>query len=101
MTTNSRDPESPPNPVTSLHTTPTKNRIIREAITCTALSSVVIGLPIAIVILLINLPKLSTSRRDARQDHYILLAFGLPFSLVMIVSILYGLFRMFVYIRRG
>ena len=85
----------------SYHATPTKNKLFREAITCTALSSVVIGLPIAIVILLINLPKLSSTRRDARQDHYILLAFGLPFSLVMIVSILYGLFRFIVYIKRG
>lgn len=65
-----------------------------------ALSSIVIGLPIAIIIVLINLPKLST-RRDTRQQHYILLAFGFPFSLVVIVALVYGVYSLIRRIRQG
>src|SRR5699024_5588682 len=54
----------------------------REIFTCLALTSIVIGLPVLIIIVLINLPRLS-NRRDTRQDSYLLLAFGIPFSLVV------------------
>lgn len=72
----------------------------REFWTCFLLSSIVIGLPIAIIIMLINLPRLS-SQRDTRQQHYILLAFGLPFSCVIIVALLYGIYSLIRRIRRG
>lgn len=72
----------------------------REFWTCLLLSSIVIGLPIAIIIMLINLPRLS-SQRDTRQQHYILLAFGLPFSCVIIVALLYGIYSLIRRIRRG
>ncbi|XP_054165854.1 uncharacterized protein LOC128963376 [Oppia nitens] len=72
----------------------------KESLTCLMLSSIVIGLPIAIIIILMNLPKLST-RGDTRQQHYILLAFGFPFSLVFIVSVLYGSFRIIMYFKKG
>ncbi|XP_046911359.2 uncharacterized protein LOC124492488 isoform X1 [Dermatophagoides farinae] len=72
----------------------------RELWTCLLLSSIVIGLPIAIIIMLINLPRLS-SQRDTRQQHYILLAFGLPFSCVIIVAILYAIYSLIRRIRRG
>ncbi|CAG2112087.1 unnamed protein product, partial [Medioppia subpectinata] len=72
----------------------------RESLTCLMLSGIVIGLPIAIIIILMNLPKLST-RGDTRQQHYILLAFGFPFSLVFIVSVLYGSFRAIMYCYKG
>jgi hypothetical protein len=64
------------------------------------LSAIVIGLPIAIIIILMNLPKLST-RGDTRQQHYILLAFGFPFSLVFIVAVLYGTFRLIMHFYKG
>jgi len=72
----------------------------RESLTCLMLSAIVIGLPIAIIIILMNLPKLST-RGDTRQQHYILLAFGFPFSLVFIVAVLYGSFRAIMHFKRG
>ena len=72
----------------------------KESLTCLMLSAIVIGLPIAIIIILMNLPKLST-RGDTRQQHYILLAFGFPFSLVFIVAVLYGTFRAVMYFQRG
>ena len=71
----------------------------KETLTCLLLSSIVIGLPIAIIIILMNLPKLS-SRGDTRQQHYIILAFGLPFSLVFLVSISYLLYKCIVHCKR-
>lgn len=65
-----------------------------------ALSSIVIGLPIAIIIVLFNLPRFS-ARRDTRQQHYILLAFGFPFSLVISLSVMYGIYRLVMRIRTG
>lgn len=79
---------------------PKKKCLSKEFFTCFALSSIVIGLPVAIIIVLINLPRLST-RRDTRQQHYILLAFGFPFSLVVTVSIAYAIFRLVIRIRSG
>ena len=78
----------------------TKKCLSKEVFTCVALSSIVIGLPIAIIIVLINLPRFST-RRDTRQQHYILLAFGFPFSLVVVVAIVYGVYSLIKRIRQG
>ena len=77
-----------------------KKCFTKEFFTCFALSSIVIGLPVVIIIVLINLPRLST-RRDTRQQHYILLAFGFPFSLVVIVFIIYAIFRLVMRVRTG
>lgn len=71
-----------------------------ECLTCLALTSIVVGLPVAIVIALWNLPLLST-RRDTRQQHYILLAFGIPFTLVLTISFGYALFRLWVRFTHG
>ncbi|KAF7489496.1 hypothetical protein SSS_06464 [Sarcoptes scabiei] len=65
----------------------------QEICSCLIISLIVIGLPIAIMLMLINLPRLS-NHRDVRQQNYILLAFGLPFSIVISVSTVYGLFRL-------
>lgn len=69
----------------------------KEFFTCFALTSVVIGLPVTIIILLINFPRLSPSR----DTHYILLAFGFPFTLVVISALIYGIYRLVNRIRKG
>lgn len=102
---NASDLEQGTEPASSSAATSTTNTssgrcVSRELFTCLALSSIVIGLPIAIIIVLFNLPRFST-RRDTRQQHYILLAFGFPFSLVVSVSVMYGIYRLVMRIRSG
>lgn len=101
----SSDLEQGCEPISSSVATSTTNTssgrcVSRELFTCMALSSIVIGLPIAIIIVLFNLPRFS-ARRDTRQQHYILLAFGFPFSLVVSVSVMYGIYRLVMRIRTG
>lgn len=83
-------------------TTPDKSMrcCSKETLTCIILTSMVIGLPVLIILVLINLPRM-TNKRDTRQEHYILLAFGFPFSLVLIVSLVYGIYRLVLRIRMG
>lgn len=73
---------------------------IKDFLTCIALSLTVIGFPIVIIILLINLPRLSPGH-DTRQQHYLLLAFGFPFSLVVIVYVIHAISRIIKRIRTG